>query len=123
MLVEMVGPCRVRVHPDLEDSISRAAAGQRPHTQVRRYDAAQDQVWVTFETLEAAQQAASRIKVEDKQQDTPEVGAHGTPAAAPAESSSHIGTEQASIPVGVVVTPLEAEPDRRRRRLFGGDDD
>jgi hypothetical protein len=121
MLVEMVGPCRVRVHPDLEDSISRAAAGQRPHTQVRRYDAAQGQVWVTFETLEAAQQAASRYPVQASR----EVGADTSVEEESGELVSAAGSdvEEAARAGGSGVDTQVGDPERRRRRLFTSDDE
>jgi hypothetical protein len=98
MLAEVLGPGRVRLHPDLESSISRAAAGQQPAAQLRRYDGVN--VWVRFETDN-----------ESHDKSTTEPGTDG-------DSSSGSDTEQTS---GSQRHDQQAEKEQRRRSLFSND--
>jgi hypothetical protein len=95
MLAEVLGPSMTRLHPDLESSISRAAAGQQPATQLRRYDGVN--VWVRLETPGEAH---------DKS--TTEPGTDG-------DSSSGSDTEQSS---SLQAHGQQAGKEQRGRRLF-----
>jgi hypothetical protein len=95
MLAEVLAPGRVRLHPDLESSISRAAAGQQPATQLRRYDGVN--VWVRFETDNEAHGKS-----------TTEPGTDGDSSSG--SDTEHFSSSQAH--------GQQAEKEQRRRSLF-----
>jgi hypothetical protein len=118
MLAEVLGPSMTRLHPDLESSISRAAAGQQPATQLRRYDGVN--VWVRFETPAAAKQGASIMKVQspDQIEGTNSESLHESQAAVPSGLGSSGDIQQASTPSYGAGAAQEPEHEKHRRRLF-----